>query len=80
MVSQDEVIDYVRQVEQPVTIKDIAIGLKMPWNESTRRVIAQKVNASCRYRILIVVNPAARKIEVTLNPEEKDNEHNKRMG
>lgn len=80
MVSQDEVIDYVRQVEQPVTIKDIAIGLKMPWNETTRRIVAKKVEASCNYKILIVVNPAARKIEVTLNPEKTENEDNKRMG
>lgn len=70
MVSQEEVIGYVRQVEQPVTIKDIAIGLNLDWNPSSRRIIAKKVDTICKYKILVVVDPNAKTIKVQMNPED----------
>ncbi len=66
MVNCDEILDCISKANGPISIRDLADKLDMPWSETTRKNLDKKVQSLYRFQIVVkIIDGKHVKIKIT---------------
>jgi hypothetical protein len=69
-VTRDDVEDCIMRSERPMSMKEIAKDMGLPWNENTRKSVSKRVQSGCKFGIYIKIQNG-KEILITIRKEEE---------